>query len=449
MIESTVQEDRTEQYRLVDDAYHGRRETDKNYKNRVECASYTNFIKPIISAQVDPVFSQMAQRGATNSDDKLKSFLLDTDNNGTGIQKLIYKAVTQTTLMKNFFIIVDNFPEEEIPKSDADAIRKRKLPYVYTKSIMDVSEYKQDKFGKLIEITFKYGVTAPSEEKEQCFIYKKFTCYGSEKYYHRKDGTKITVNSIDYGWGRVPVAFYNKDEITPQPPYYQIARMSKKIYNIESRLDDLNQAQSFSILLIPSVNQSAEKDGSMVVGKYNALFFNSESAQAPTFISPDSSLMDSSLEYYNTTKGTLVASADVLGSTAEQRTSKGESGKGLAIKWFGKSQEVKNKARVAEALEEEVVEIFGLFVNVKYDYTVVYDDKFTPTYDEVALRLASSGAILKMNLSKESNLEAKKDIVRMTAIQNNWSQDTLDTVIKSLNGSPVIENEFETKNQQV
>jgi len=463
MIKSGVLLPREEQYKLTWDSYTGgggfasgeyidkfRRETVDNYAVRVMSSAYTNRVTPIVQAQVAPVFSQPAKRGATNMDDMLSTFLKDVDNNGTNIQDAVRLAVENTKVLGNYFIVVDNFKTCDLPDTKDDVVSGRKMPYIYTKSVMDVSDYKQDQYGRLTEITFYYGAGAPSEDAEQCYVYKTFSCNGTTHFTTFSDGSnKVTLNETIHGFGRVPVVFYNKTNVTPQPPFYQLAKQSKKLYNIESEINDLQKTQSFSILLLPSRNPNTEKDGSVVISKHNAIDFDSESTNAPSFISPDSSLMDSSLAYYESVKDDMISAADILGSMAGQRGSKSESGKTLAIKWFGKMQNVKDVARMSEFIENGIVDLFGLYVGKDYDYTVTYSDKFMPTYDEVTLKQATNGAFLKMNVSPVTNLQVKEDMVSLHALQNNWSQEKLDEALDSLDGSPVLENEFETKNQAV
>ncbi len=399
---------------------------ENNPAKRKEMASYSNYLKPIISAQVDPIFTSPPTRVYT-PDTLLEAFIKNVDNNGTNLQDLTKKYVTQTTLMSNYFVIMDNFGDA--PLSKADAVRSRKFPYVYKKSLCDLKEYETDEFGALTSITFYYGVTHNAELNEQSKVYRTFDDGGVVEYAKDKqrDGSYkervLAVSEYDLG-GRLPVVCHNKDEIAPFPSYYSIAKQSQKIYNAESETNDLARSQNFSILLIPSINAGSDQKEAVIVGKDNALFYDSESGKAPSYISPDSAIMESSLSYIANCTTTLIQSADVLGSTAVQRGSKAESGVALSFKFFGKQQALKNSARMAEDFEREVIVLLGLFLGGKeIAFDVVYDDRFTPTYDEVVMRLASLRELLEMNINEDINKQLFKDIVAMVAVQNNWSED--------------------------
>ena len=458
-MQGEVLDAREEQYILVRDAYTGSggfangnhlfefgREI--NAVDRKKMASYSNYLKPIISAQVDPIFTSPPQR--TYKTNKIvEAFLKNVDNNKTTLQDLTKKYVTQTTLMGNYFVIMDNFGES--PLTETDAVEQRKFPYVYTKSLNDLKEFEVDIFGALKSITFYYGFDHNAEIDEQSMVYRKFTKddmveFAKDKQLNGTYNTREILRS-EYGLGVIPVIYHNRDEIAPFPNYYPIAKQSQKIYNAESETNDLARSQNFSILLIPSLNAGSEQADAVIIGTDNALFYDSETGTAPSYISPDSTIMDSSLSYLDKCTATLVQSADVLGSTAVQRGSKAESGVALSFKFFGKQQALKNSARMGESFERSVMELLGLFINTAVEFEVVYDDRFTPTYDEIVMRLNSLRELLEMNISEEVNKQIFIDIIGLIAVQNNWSEEVHDTLVKSIkNGiyQPNVEKELKT-----
>lgn len=449
LIKSTVQTELTDMYQLTLDAYTGgggfangeylkKFGRELNFPGRQEMASYSNFLKPAINAQVDPPFSQMAKR-VYKQTPLIAAFLLDVDNNGTKIQEFVKREIIPTITLGNNFAIMDNFKADEMPETQDDVLATRKFPYVYSKGIMDVYQYCQDKFGNLLSITFYYGKDAPSKEAEELYIYKEYTPYSIRYYKAKRDGTGVCDETeLKHTLGEVPVVFYNKSEITPLPPYYQISKQSQSIYNIESEANDLHRSQNFSILLIPSTNANEEQDDSVIVGTNNALFYDSENGVSPSYISPDSKIMDSSISYYDKVTNTLIQSMDILGSSAVQRGSKSESGVALAYKFFGKQQAIKNTARMAEYIEEGIIRLFGLFTNDDYEYSVKYEDKFIPNQDEIAVRIDTLTKAIDMGISPVVTRQARIDAVNLLATQGNWNQETLTSAINSIKEEPVI-----------
>jgi hypothetical protein len=348
---------------------------------------------------------------------------------------------------------MDNFPADEIPPTEMEAVNQRKLPYIYTKELTDVKDYETDIFGALTSITFYYGKTSLHDQEDQVNVFVTYTRDDITKFAEYTDTEgKLTTREIDvyrHNLGLVPVAFWNREDITPIPPFLNMAQMARKIYNVESEINQLERTQNFSLLLIPSINAGSEPDSHIIVSTDNALFYDAESGSAPSFISPDSSLMNSALEYHSQCVNTLLQSADVLGSTAVQRGSKAESGNALAFKFFGKQQALKNSARKAEWFERTLVSMFGEFVGIDITYDVVYNDRFTPTYDEVVMRLGSMRDVISMNINDELNKQLFKDTVSLLAIQNNWSDEVLNNMIATIDSGDYNQNYPDQRRERV
>ena len=435
-----VLSERLDQYKLVEDSYTGdggfvngeylvRYRREQDIQERYELASYSNYVQPIVNSMVDPVFSKKPQREF--SSDIIDVFLKDATNSGIPLQAIIHETVRMGTLMGNHFIIMDNFKDDEIPTTRSEVIKGRWLPYVFTKSVAEVYEYETDIYGNPIYITFRIGYSNEENYDEQKELYRRYT-NNEIQYLEGKDGNLNITARVQHKLGVMPVVMFDKKDIAPFPPFYSLATQAKKIFNVQSEINDLERSQNFSILLMPSLNPASEKKQGIVLGSSKALFYNSENKLAPNYISPDSKIMETSLKYLQNITDTLIQSADVLGSTATQRTSKAESGTALSYKFYGKQQALLNSSHKANMLEQEVMKLFFAFVGDTSDYSVLYHSRFNPTDDEIALRLQSIQSVLKLDISDEVRMQLCKDVLNMLASQNGWTDEVLNVMMNSL-----------------
>jgi len=433
------------EYRLTQDAYSGdngfadgshlfKYEREEDFEKRKSMASYSNFLKPIVDARVDPVFVEEAKR-VYKDNAILDAFIENADNNGTSLQEVIHNATTNTVLLGNDFLIVDNFPEDDIPQTQKEVLDSRKFPYVYSKGITDFIEAEADEFGKLLEITFYYGKYKGEKKTdigkgEEVLLYKTFTENKTSYYYctgKEYDSSKrVEISSIEHNLGTIPVVFYNKD-VLPFPTYYSMSTIARTIYNEGSEIDDLRRAQAFAILLLPSTNPNgAAKDG-VVTGTHNAIFFDSAAVNIPSFINPDPNTLKGLIENRSTDEKSLIQSADVLGTTALANGNSTSSGVAESYKFFGKKYALLESSGIASDLEEPVVALVALYQgNKDFEYSVKYPSSFAPTFAEVQAKIATLQEIISADVNDFVTAKAESDIIDLLAGVFNWSKEEIE-----------------------
>ena len=435
------------QYQLTRDSYTGQGnfanggylyqyEREVDFAQRQDMASYTNFVKPIVDARVNPVF--VSEPNRTYDNEIVDLFLKNCDNNETSLTKYIHKATTETVLLGNSFIVMDNFPENEIPETLNQVIEDRKFPYIYSKSVLDVYEYKTDIFNKLEEITFYYGLYEWDGEDE-VYLYKRFTKDDIEYFILKEeeddDGTvktaKTVISTTVNELGRVPVAYDNKD-ILPMAPYYSMASLARNMYNTDSELKDLSRSQMFSILLIPSINPTADSQDNIVISNSNAIFYDSQSTNTPEYISPDSSIMTVQMENRSKQIENLLSTADVLGSSVVNKGTSASSGVAMSYEFFGQMYALLESSNIASNLEEQVIEILGLYLDTEIEYYTEYPREFSPTFNETQQKINALNDVVKMNISEEVSIEMNKSIVKLLGEQMEIEPETLTVLVDSV-----------------
>ena len=111
---------------------------------------------------------------------------------------------------------------------------------------------------------------------------------------------------------------------------------------------------------------------------------------------------------------------------------RGDSGTALSYKFYGKQQALKDTARASERLERQVVEFFGLFISKKIEYSVVYDDKFSPSLDEANIRLETINTVLSMNMGDTVRVQLYRDTVALMSTVNNWDEKTTSQALEDV-----------------
>lgn len=431
------------QYDLVEDAFTGQggflggylfpygRELDFN--TRKAMASYTNLIYPIITAKVDPVFSEKPQRVYEN--EFVDAFLEDCDNNETPLEQVIRDTVLYTTLLGNQFIIMDNFAESDIPETQADVLEQRKFPYIYTKQVQDVYSFEVDQFGRLIDISFYWGMYAPTNQKTSAYLYKRFTEDEIEFFTltENKQGREIrtSISKVPHRMGVVPVVYWDR-KVLPFSPNYSMATLARDIYNTASSINDLTRSQQFSILVLPNAYTGNETKDAVVVSNHNALFVDSESTVQPNYISPDSAILTGSLAHYQQQINNLIQSADVLGTTAIGASNSTASGIAEQFRFFGKQQALQISSRMARYLEKKVIELFGKFMNMEIEYEVKYQENFNPTFTDTQQKIVLLEGIADREISDTITANVNADIVTLVGQFMQWDDERLQASLESV-----------------
>jgi len=444
------------QYNVVEDSFTGQGQfadgsalfpygREMNFAVRQKMASYSNFVYPIVSAKVDSVFSEQPQRVYDN--EFIDVFLSDCDNNGTPLEDIIHHTTLYTTLLGNSFIIMDNFAESDIPATAQEQLMYRKYPYIYTKEVQDVYSYEVDQFGKLIDISFYWGLYAPTNQATSGYLYKRFT-QGEIEFFtisKTKNGKEIrtSISSVPHNMGVVPVIYYNR-AVLPFSPHYSMATLARAVYNTASSLEDLTRSQQFSILVLPNSYGGNESKDTVVISNHNALFVDSDATVTPSYISPDSAILTSNLAYYQQQITNLIQTADVSGTTALGNANSTSSGIAESYKFYGKMQALQLSSQTANDLEYQVIKMFNMFMNQEAEYIVKYNDNFSPSFTETQQKITLLESIADRDISDTITADVNADIVTLVGQFMGWEDERLQTALESISEiSEIIDTEDE------
>ena len=408
--------------RLVRDAFYGSggfndggylfrydRETESNYNTRRSLAYYFNFTKPVVEGAVDPVFREYPTRVAEHEDERWNKFLTDVDGKGTPIDKFMAGAALEAKLDGSVFIVVDN-AAESTANTIEESIENREFPYLYMLYGSDVTNYVQDRYGRLIliEYNIKYDTVEDGKKKTV-----------TEKWKWTATDWTVTRNGLEFtgpnNIGVIPVVPLvganvdkrSNDPLRPSSDFVQVAKANMAIYNACSELRQRNRSQAFSMLTYPvPEDENPDNYKKFVTGTSNALLY--KGGTAPSWITPDqapSDMLKNEIQMLIEGIYRMAERASVTG--VQTQTS------GIAKEWdnFTRMQSIAAFSKVCQQVEQNIADIFGLYIQKDLDVNVVYAKDFGIT--DTKAELDKLIAALDIAIGGKFDTEAKKDVARL------------------------------------
>lgn len=365
-----------------------------DYSRRREIAFYKNFLRPIVRAMIEPVFTEEAIRKVQDINGNqleglmINGFIDNADNDGSSLQEVTEDNVTFSRLQGVSFAVVDNFPPDELSNTVQENIDNRTFPYVYMRKPNEVAAYQLDRFGKIEKIAFfDSGGTVESDDKkvfskdnekkknpvfirvwdkEKSQVFKK----DDENGKYEPDGDPFFHNL-----GVVPVVALfsvrrkNKSILLVDPPLYDIAKLNYTIFNKDSEIREIERAQGFSFLYAQGI-----EPGDLTIGVDNYLNVPEGMTIQPDYCSPDPNIQKVLMENSDAIREDIFRIAEQNGVTGITDQS------GVAKQWdfFAHESVLKKTSSMAVSLEEKIVEIFQLYTKEEFIYVVEYKTDFQP-----------------------------------------------------------------------
>lgn len=402
------------------------------YERRKQLAMYKNFVNPIVRCTIDPVFNTEIKReilvGGQVKDDGLMAneFLKNATGSGKSLQAFIDRVITKGDLHGAAFAVVDNVPKAEQPKSVADAIRDRKFPFVYLRSVDQVDACERDKMLRLKWIRFKEKSEKDDKGKEQDrFLY--YDAVNIIKQAKEKD-QYIDLEVIPHGLGEIPVVvdYFEDQESTSddcieiQPPFYDIAKINFVIFNRDSVIIDQERKQGKGMLY---VHESAP--GNLQYGANNYISVETN-APSPGVVSFPPELLRALVENNDKTRDDMFMIAGQMGINI--RTAQAKSADAHAWEFRSEEKNLKRTARRAQELEENIMRIFGKFANEQFEYHVEYPENFRPDSEADELKENDSLMLILSPDRKRARALVEKQSFMIKA--KDWPEDAVSEALK-------------------
>jgi hypothetical protein len=362
------------------------------YSARKGFSHYVNFVKPVVRAMVEPCFVDEAKRNYT-ADVVVDAFIKDVDSKKTPIQRFVHSAMNVCRRHSVVFIVVDNHSTQPIDQKTA--VEKRILPYLYMRKANQLDTYRLDEYGNILEISFieRYEKVDAAGHCVQKAQYRMWNLTDTYLYVYDRDSTlnveerhqiEVTGSRSKHNLGIVPVVICRdvelemSDDFLPDPKLYDIARVNHSIYNKDSEIRELERNQAFAILCVQQ-----DKRSSLTVGSSNVLFYPI-GANAPQFVAPPMEVLSQLTSNREKLREDLFRLAEQNGIVAVQDA---KSGLALAYEFFAHESVLQETSRIAEKMEEDIIEVFNKWTSKNIEYEVVYRSSFIPHGEESRIKL--------------------------------------------------------------
>jgi hypothetical protein len=389
------------------------------YDGRRELAFLKNFYQSIVNATIQPVFNDPIKRevkvaGTVKQDGYfINEFILNADNSGMELQAFIDETLLFANVHGVTFVVVDNFRESPVLKSQA--LEYRIFPYVYLKKVTQLETWQCDNSGNIVWIQFIEDSVKDDKGNEQK-RWSKWTSTTYELLGKNEKGEYVVLEVYTHGLQELPVipvfAAKRRDRknLKVEPPFYDIARINHAIFNKDSEIRDQERAQAFGILYAQGIDSKA-----MNVGLHNFINLGNspEVTIAPDYASPDPAILTGLVNNNKELREDLFRIAGQKGVVGSERKS------GVSYAWEFVAQEsiLKAQATLASQTEYKIIHIFQLYTSEDFEYTVTYKLDYKPdnketnltNYDKV-LMLPEQSKIAKVILNHQAFIENSEGV---------------------------------------
>jgi len=419
-------------HKFLSDAYYGKggfkdgfyliphpRETPEKYARRKALAYYLNYVAPVVNSHVNPVFRKEPER-EWKENQLFSTFMEDADTLGTSFTRFMKRAALIAKLQAVAFIVIDNVSDQ--PGNMADVLQQRALPYAYIVQRNHVIDYKANKAGRLIEISYK----VESEISLTAVTTDTWTWTTTTWSCQYSDGTK---KEGTHSLKRLPIVpLYSRPmepgKVLPQSEFYNIAKTNQRLYNLCSEIDEIIRNQAFNILTYPLPEGETEIK-EIVVSTENVLGYDGTLSNKPGYISIETG----PLEQLRAERKDLV---EEIYRMAELSHVTGVETKesGVAKQWdFEQANQVLSDfALNCEETERDIARVFELWTNTKIDLSCKYSDDFGIV--DVSAALDEVGKALDLQIGGKFDMEVKKKAA--VVYLNDLPEDQFDAIIKDI-----------------
>jgi hypothetical protein len=254
------------------------RESQAKYNRRNELAFYASPLARAASRFVGYLSARPPSRDLGN--ELCQRVAEDTDGRGNALQVFLSDFAVQAKARGSMLLLVDM--PQDLPASREQQVRARAVPYWSAIAPEDVSDYKVGDDGKFDFVEFA-GTWGP--EAKAC------TWHFDRQGWWAKDNTSRMLANGAHPLGECPVIiFTERGEYPCFGPFAAIADLAKRQFNLDSELDEILRAQTFSLLHLPVPEGSTDEQklaaaqtAGETIGTNNLLV---HSGAAPGFIAP-------------------------------------------------------------------------------------------------------------------------------------------------------------------
>jgi hypothetical protein len=375
------------------------------YRERREMAVLKNFVRPIVNAQIDPIYAQDISREIEGEALLAEAFIENVDNMGTDMSEFMRAVGVESALQGMAFIVCDNYDKDEISERESENIDNRVMPYAYIKGVGQVECYELTRNGNIKSITFIDRCDKDAEGKD-VQLYRKWSvglCELQKKNVDPKGAKYVTIEETVLPEGLFPVraVYFGRrkvDSLECANGMYDIAKLNWSMFNVDSERREVIRKQGFSQFCM----QGSPSEG-MQVGAGNVIFYSQDAKNPPMYVSPDMGIPKTIREESDEIRQRIFELAEQSGVTGVKLQTSG-----IAKEWDFQAHGfiLKRNAQVLKQAEYWLMETFATYTGTSFEYEAHYKSDYAPR--SVVADVANYEAVIAMNISPTANKYAAK-----------------------------------------
>lgn len=257
------------------------RESDDKFSRRCEIAFYSSPLAKVTSRFISHVASKPVQRDINH--DLLRNIYTDTDGKGNDIDVFWQGFMVDAKARGSMLLLIDM--PKTLPDNMQSQLSERASPYwtpIVPELLVDWAIGDDGRFDFAV-----FSGTYKDDKGED----KPCTWHFDRESWACVDKEKKRIDEGDHGLGECPLLIYTESGDFPSfGAFAPIADLSKRLYNLDSELDEILRSQTFSLLTMQVPDGSTDEqrlESAKTVGETigtNNLMMHSGST--PAFIAP-------------------------------------------------------------------------------------------------------------------------------------------------------------------
>jgi hypothetical protein len=337
---------------------------EEDFEDRLANSYYENNIVGMVTSATAPVFGDNVQR--SNMSQMYEAFTKNVDMRGTTLTNWLFNVAKLHTLLSNVFIIMDNV--QKPVKNVSEAIDKRSFPYLTYKTPDLVEDVKISNTGEITSITFY--LDSKNINGANTNVYRTISGGVIKDWYGSAKDPQYIGDPISAIGTRV---IMTGSEPMPIPQFLSLCQIARAVYNMDSEQRDLERAQAFSILQVPSnMPETAQ-----VIGAKNVLYVGEDASRDAKYISPDSNILQSLGLSSDRMTLRMKDQARNIGIRIVEKHYK--SGDAIELDYEPSSTVYENNSILFEDVEKKINRMFIAMTGITDNTEIVYDQDYKPS----------------------------------------------------------------------
>jgi len=390
------------------------RENDAKYASRNEIAFFESPLYRVTDRFVSHISAKPVQRDINQQ--LLKNIYDDTDGKGNDIDVFFGLFMVEAKARGAMLLLVDM--PAQLPGNMGSQITERASPYWTPLLPEQLTDYQVGNDGKFDFAEFSGTYVNGEGDTVECLWY-----FDREKWECRDTGG-VALDGNDHPLGECPILIFTENGDFPSfGPFAPIADLSKRLFNLDSEMDEILRSQTFSLLTleVPEDSSAAERleaaqTSGETIGTQNMMV---HTGKTPAFIAPS----EGPAAVYERRIQEIRSRINDIGleiAAPEQR----ESGIAMQMRFQAINAALAAFSVIMEGLERRAWELSARWLGMDETPEIMWPTDFNIADPAAELEILRN--MEETNMSPEVIAEQQKKVISVQFA--NMEMDTLETL---------------------